>query len=46
MEARVTLRPGMSWIAQNWHVVWGLPCFAALIILSIYSGRNPENSLV
>ena len=32
----------MSWIAQNWHLVWGLACLAAFIVLMIYSRRNPE----
>lgn len=32
----------MDWIAQSWHVVWGLICLAAMIAALVHFRRNPQ----
>jgi len=32
----------MTWLAQNWHLVWALFCFAVLSGFIVHWRRNPE----
>ena len=32
----------MSWIIQNWYVVWGLLCLVAVFAAGIHFRNNPE----
>jgi hypothetical protein len=32
----------MTWLAQNWHLVWALFCLAVLSALIVHWRRNPE----
>jgi hypothetical protein len=32
----------MDWVAQNWHIPWGLFCLAVFIGAGIYFWRNSD----
>ena len=34
----------MDWVAQNWHIPWGVFCLAVFIGAGIYYRRNPDAS--